>query len=49
LIEEPTAKEERYCRKMKIEIIRDSVGGLLQAAGASTDDTAELQAMQGAG
>lgn len=33
LIKEPTAKEERYCKKMHIEIIRDDISGLLQAAG----------------
>ena len=33
LIKEPTAKEERYCRKMNLEIIRADVTGLLEAAG----------------
>jgi hypothetical protein len=33
LIKEPTAKEERYCKKMKLEIIRDDITGLLDAAG----------------
>ena len=33
LIKEPNAKEERYCKKMNLEIIRDDVTGLLEAAG----------------
>ena len=33
IIKEPTAKEERYCKKMKLEIIRDDITGLLDAAG----------------
>jgi hypothetical protein len=35
LIKEPTAKEERYCKKMKLEIIRDDITGLLDAAGVN--------------
>lgn len=35
LIKEPTAKEERYCKKMKLEILRDDIAGLLDAAGVS--------------
>jgi hypothetical protein len=36
IIREPTAKEERYCRKMKLEIIRDDITSLLEAAGVDT-------------
>ncbi len=35
LIKEPNAKEERFCKKMKLEIIRDDITGLLDAAGVN--------------
>jgi hypothetical protein len=47
LIKEPTTKEERYCKKMKLEIIRDDITGLLDAAGVEaalpTPDDAKAQ------
>jgi len=48
IIREPTAKEERYCKKMKLEIIRDDITGLLEAAGVdiSLPDPDEAQARE---
>ena len=43
LIKEPTAKEERYCAKMNLEIIRDDVAGLLEAAGVGVSPRAALE------
>ncbi|MGB5583001.1 MAG: SIR2 family protein, partial [Gammaproteobacteria bacterium] len=49
LIKEPTEKEERYCKKMKIEIIKDDISGLLQAAGydvvSASEDDKQLQSV----
>ena len=37
LIQEPTEKEQRYCKRMGIEIVDASVADLLQAAGQSAE------------
>jgi len=49
MIEEPTDKERRFCKKMKIEIIEAGVAELLESVGMTVPVTAASDQVQNAG